>query len=75
MGYGSDGKNLFFKGKVIKQGNFQSVISLFDSSITDTSNTLSDDDIIELGNSYKRIKNKIYYSSTLLENADAETLK
>lgn len=75
FGYGSDGKNLFFKGKVIKQGNFQSVISLFDSSITDTSNTLSDDDIIELGNSYKRIKNKIYYSSTLLENADAETFE
>lgn len=75
FGYGSDGKSLFFKGKVIKQGNFQSVISLFDSSITDTSNTLSDDDIIELGNSYKRIKNKIYYSSILLENADAETFE
>lgn len=75
FGYGSDGKSLFFKGKVVKQGNFHSVISLFDSSITDTSNTLSDDDIIELGNSYKRIKNKIYYCSILLENADAETFE
>ena len=75
FGYGSDGKSLFFKGKIVKQGNFQSVISLFDSSITDTSNTFSDDDVIELGNSYKRIKNKIYYSSILLENADADTFK
>lgn len=75
FGYGSDCKSLFFKGKVVKQGNFQSVISLFDSSITDTSNTLSNDDIIDLGSSYKRIKNKIYYSSILLENADAETFE
>lgn len=75
FGYGSDGKNLFFKGEVVKQGNFQSVISLFDSSITDTANTFSDVDIIELGNTYKRIKNKIYYSSILLENADAETFE
>ncbi len=75
FGYGSDGKNLFFKGKAVKQGNFQSVISLFDSSVTDTSNTLSDNDIIELGSSYKRIKDKIYYSSILLENTDAETFE
>lgn len=73
FGYGSDGKHLFFKDKIIKEGNFQSVISLFDSSVSDTSNTLTDSDIIELGNSYKRIKNKIYYSSILLDNADAET--
>ena len=75
FGYGSDGKYLFFKDKIIKEGDFKSVISLFDSNITGTANTLNDTDIIELGGPFKRLKNKIYYSSYLIPEADADTFK
>lgn len=75
FGYASDGKNLYFKGKVVQEGNFESVGSLFDHSLSNNPNTFSDSDIIEFGNSYKKVKNKIYYSSFLLENADSETFE
>lgn len=73
FGYGSDGKYLFFKDKKIKEGNFKSVISLFDSTLSDSSNTIDVNDIIELGGSFRKLKNKIYYSSFIIEEADAET--
>lgn len=73
FGYGSDGNYLFFKDKKIREGNFQSVISLFDSSIAGTSHKIDINDIIELGGSFRKLKNKIYYSSFLIKDADAET--
>lgn len=73
FGYGSDGKYLFFKDKKIREGNFQSVISLFDSSIAGTSHKIDINDIIELGGSFRKLKNKIYYSSFIIPEADAES--
>ncbi len=75
FGYGSDGKYLYFKDKIIKEGNFQSVISLFDINVTVIGNTFNDSDIIELGGSYRKLKNKIYYSSFLIPDADTESFK
>lgn len=72
FGYGADGNYLFSKGRKIREGNFKSVLSLFDSTLSE-STVIEINDKSELGGSFKRFKNSIYYGSAVINNADANS--
>lgn len=74
FGYGTDGKRLFFKTSVIKEGEFQSVISLFDS-MAETSDEMTDEDKTDFGGAFQKIKNSVYYAQTHIKEADGATFK